>query len=148
MIDKILSLLDQFHIHPILVHFPIALFISALGLEALAIIFKKDSLQQASWTNFILAVLITPLTILTGWLEARHLHLSHKVADIHKIFAYWTFGTSLILAIGLWMIKKRLPRKLFGHLFFISLILVVVLISISGYYGGRLVYEYGVGVEE
>lgn len=143
-----MPIIGQFHFHPILVHFPIALFISAMGLEILAIVFKKENLQEASWLNFILAVLITPLVVLTGWQEARHLHLSHKVADIHKIFAFWTFGISSILAIGLWLIKKKFSKKLFRILFFISLILVVALVSICGYYGGRLVYEYGIGVAE
>lgn len=148
MIDKIMTIAEQFHLHPILVHFPIALFISAMGLETLAIVFKKESLQEASWINFILAVLITPLVVLTGWLEARHLHLSHKVADIHKIFAFWTWGISLVAGIGLWLIKKKFSKKLFRILFFISLTVVVALISICGYYGGRLVYEYGIGVAE
>lgn len=148
MIDKILSLLSQFHIHPILVHFPIALFISALGLEMLAFAFKRERLQDVAWINFILAVLITPFVVMTGLWEVRHLRLSHRIADIHKIFAFWTWGLSSILAIGLWLIKKRLSKKLFKIFFFVSLILIAVLVSISGYYGGRLVYEYGVGVEE
>ncbi len=148
MIDKILSFIGQFHVHPILVHFPIALFISALGLEMLAIVFKKEYLQDVSWTNFILAVLITPLVVLTGLLEAKGLHLSHKAANIHKMFAFWTFGVSSICAIGLWIMQKKLSQKLFRKLFFISLVLVVILVLICGYYGGRLVYEYGVGVSE
>ena len=136
------------HIHPILVHFPIALFVSAMGLEVLAIVFKKDNLQEASWINFVLAVLIVPIVVLTGLLEARHLHLSHRLADIHKIFAFWTFGVSSISAIALWIVKKRFPKRLFRNLFFISLAVTVVLVLICGYYGGRLVYEYGIGVAQ
>lgn len=148
MMDKILSMIGEFRIHPILVHFPIALFISAMGLEILAIVFKKEKLQEASWINFILAVLITPLVVLTGLAEAKSLHLSHKIADIHKLFAFLTFGASSISGIGLWIIKKRFSKKTFTITFFILLISVVILVSICGYYGGRLVYEYGVGIEE
>lgn len=146
--NKILQIIEEFHIHPILVHFPIALFISAFGLQLIAIIFKKEKLQSVSWTNFILAVLITPLVILTGLLEEKHLHLSHRIADIHKIFAFWTFGVSSISATGLWIIKKMDLRKTFKIIFFITLVLVTIMISVCGYYGGRLVYEYGIGVSE
>lgn len=146
--DKILSVFGEFHIHPILVHFPIALFISAMGLQATAVLFKKEKLEEVAWINFILAVLITPLVILTGLLEARHLHLAHRVADIHKIFAFWTFGISFVSALVLRALKKKCPKKLFRIIFFILLVIVAVLISICGYFGGRLVYEYGIGMAE
>lgn len=146
--DKILQIIGQFHIHPILVHFPIALFISAMGLEILAVVFKKENLEQASWINFCLGALIMPVVVLTGLLEAKHLNLSHRIADIHKIFAFWAFGVSSVSTIGLWIIKKKCPKRLFKNLFFVSLILVVILVLICSYYGGRLVYEYGVGVAE
>lgn len=33
---------EQLHIHPLIVHFPAALFITALGLEVLSLLFKKN----------------------------------------------------------------------------------------------------------
>lgn len=45
-------------------------------------------------------------------------------------------------------IIKRRSKKAFRIVFLIFLILTTDLVSITGYYGGRLVYEYGVGVEE
>lgn len=146
--DKILSVLSEVHIHPVLAHFPIALFVSAMGLETLAIFFKKENLEAGAWINFIVAVLVTPLVVLTGALEAEHLHLSHRIANIHKICAFWTFGISSVSAIVLWIFKKKYSKKLFRASFFILLILTAILVSMCGYFGGRLVYEYGIGIAE
>ena len=87
--------LMHFHIHllhPKLVHFPIALFTSAMGLEVLSLCFKKESLHRTAVHIYILAALISPLVVLTGLQDAQHLHLNHPVLTIHRNFALLTMG--------------------------------------------------------
>ena len=62
-------------IHPKVIHFPIALFIGAMGVEALSLIFKKDNLHRTALHMYILATVMTPFVVLTGLQEAEHLHL-------------------------------------------------------------------------
>lgn len=138
-------MLTHIHLHPIAAHFPIALFITALGLEILSLILKNERFHKTSWINYILGVLGAGGAILCAFLE--HVTLKHPVYYTHHNFGYLTFITSLLSLLLLLVIKKRFS-KTFRVSFLIILIIIAVLILITGYTGGRLVYEYGVGVSE
>jgi uncharacterized membrane protein len=135
----------HFHLHPLIVHFPIALFITAFGLEILSLIFKKESLHQASWYNYILAIFATIAAILAAWWDKAT--VKHPVFYTHKTLAYWTLGVALLSGVILPLVRRK-SKRAFRIIFFIFLILTMSLVSITGYYGGKLVYEYGVGVHE
>lgn len=142
------KLLD-FHIHllhPKLIHFPIALFLSAMGLEVLSLVIKKESLHRTALHIYILAALTTPLAVLTGLQDAKHIHLNHPILTIHQNFAFLTMWGSLASLLIFWFIRKN--AKVFRSVFLIFALLIVTFVSITGYNGGRMVYEYGVGVEE
>ena len=135
-------------LHPMVVHFPIALFVSALGLEFLSLILKKESLHQTALQIYILASVVAPLVAWTGLEEAEELHLvKHPVLDLHRALALFTMGLALVTLPILWIAKKRIAHS-FRVIFFIFLVLVVSAVTFTDYNGGRLVYEYGVGVEE
>ena len=54
------------HLHPMVVHFPIALFIAALGFDVSGLIFKKPNWHRTAVHLYILATLLTPLVLRTG----------------------------------------------------------------------------------
>ncbi len=143
----ILSALYIQGMHPRSVHFPIALFISAMGLDVLSLFLKKENLHRTAVHMYVLATLVTPLVVLTGLSEAEHLHLHHPVLNLHKTFALLTMSTSFISLPILWIVKKK-NAKAFRTTFFLFALLSVIFVSITGYNGGRMVYEYGVGVEQ
>ena len=134
----------HFHLHPIIVHFPIALFITAFGLEILSLLFKRENLHQIAWCNYLLGILAMIAAVLAAWRDGET--LKHPVFYIHRNFAYATLIFALVSGAVLLQIKKR-AKKFFRIAFFIALLLTATLVAITGYYGGRLVYEYGVGVE-
>ena len=133
------------HLHPLIVHFPIALFITAFGLEILSLILKKESLHQASWYNYILAIFATISAILAAWWDKEI--VKHPVFYTHRNLAYITLGVALLSGVILPLVRQK-SKRAFRIIFFIFLILTTSLVSITGYYGGKLVYEYGVGVQE
>lgn len=135
------------HLHPMIVHFPIALFMTALGLDTLSFIFKKQGLHQSALTLYILAALLTPLVIRTGIWEAVKLGLKHPLLDQHRQYATWLMWLSLMSLPLLWFTKKEFS-KYFRLIFFVFLIGASILVSVAADKGGRMVYEYGVGVEE
>ena len=135
------------HLHPMVVHFPIALFLVALALDILSFITKKKTFHHSALTLFIISALITPMVVRTGIWEAEKIGLSHPLLDEHRKFALWTMWTSLMSLPLLWLIKKE-ATKYFRIIFLVFLIATAILVSIGADKGGRMVYEYGVGVEE
>ena len=134
-------------VHPKVIHFPIALFIGAMGMEALSIISKKDNLHRTALHMYIFAAIITPFVVLTGLQEAEHLHLSHPILTMHRNFALLTMGVSLVSLPIFWLAKKE-SEKVLRIVFIFFLLMLVGFVSITGYNGGRMVYEYGVGVDQ
>lgn len=126
-------MLAHIHLHPIIVHFPIALFISAMGLEVLGLVFKKEILRKAAWVNYVLGVIGAFFAVLSAWIENEE--IKHPVFYTHRALGYWTLGISFI---GLFFRRYRI----------LFLIAAAALVAAAGWYGGRLVYEYGVGVSE
>jgi len=129
------------------VHFPIALFLTALVLDILSLITKNETFHQSALTIYVIAALLTPLVVRTGIWEATKIGLSHPLLDKHRTFALWTMWTSLMSLPLLWLIKKE-AAKYFRILFLVFLIATSILVSIGADKGGRMVFEYGVGIEE
>lgn len=134
------------HIHPAVVHFPIALFVAALMFEAISLIGKRESFHQAAKYVFIFAALVTPVAVQTGLWELHKHQLHHPVAETHEHFAFYTLGVSLF-TLTLLFFEKKVSAKLSRSIFLILLSIVVVLVLTTAYNGGRLVFEYGIGIE-
>ena len=134
-------------LHPKLVHFPIALMVSAMGMQALGMFFKNDSWCKGAWLMFTLGLLAMPIVILSGLLEADRLHLHHPVLNAHKLFAFWAAGISWTALPLLWFMRHKGIRS-FKIIFLIVLISASVLLDLAAHQGGRMVYEYGVGVSQ
>lgn len=137
--------MPHLHLHPLIVHFPIALFITALGAEILSLIFKKDTLHKVAYCNYFFGILGAITAVLSAWRD--NMFLKHPVFYTHRNLAYITLIVALISGAILLLIKRK-SEKFFRIIFFIFLIVIASLISLTAYYGGKLVYEYGIGVEE
>lgn len=134
-------------IHPKLVHFPIALVIGAMGMQGLGCLLRKDFLRNGAWLMFILGVLSVPVIVWSGLFEADRLHLSHPVLTAHKQFAFAAMWVSLWASPVLWVMRLK-NVKLFQIVFLFVLIIVSSLLGLAAHQGGRMVYEYGVGVSQ
>jgi len=135
------------HLHPMVVHFPVTLFIMALVFELASIVVKNENIHKAAIYMYVVAALITPLVVRTGIWEAEKIGLSHPLLDQHRNFALWLMWISLASLPVLWFLKKEFS-KYFRIVFMIFLMSATVLVSLAGDKGGRMVFEYGVGVEE
>jgi uncharacterized membrane protein len=135
------------HLHPMLVHFPIALFLTALALEVLSLIFKHEGLHKSALHCFIGASIVAPLAFWAGHLEEERLGLHHPVLEWHERLAAITmYGSLLFLGVLFYLTKIR--SRYFRVIFLIGLIFFSGAVSLTAYNGGRLVYEYAIGLEE
>ncbi len=136
-----------FPIHPKLVHFPIALFCTALILDLVSRAFRKEGLHHAAVVIYVVAVVLTPLVVWAGLWEQQRLHLSHPLLTKHKLYAFGTMGVSLISLPVLWFFKRG-SRRVFRMVFTGFLLSLAILVTAAGYFGGKMVYEYGAGVSQ
>ena len=133
--------------HPIVVHFPIALLLSALVIETLALLFKNPFLHRVSLCNLGLGFLGAAAAVFTGRLAmavAKHSYEIHQVMELHEHLGYVVCGLAASVFTGRILLQDRLTAAQRWCAFFL-LFLACGLMVFSAHLGGRLVYEYGVG---
>jgi len=134
--------------HPIFVHFSVA-FISLLGALQLVIWFKSScsKINELLFMQKVLMVITSffvLLTVYTGWLafnSVQHDSPSHMAMTDHRNWAVSAAAVFLISAV-IYFTRSNLRVNLVGVLLIISTLLV----GVTGYKGGEIVYRYGLGV--
>lgn len=134
-----------FHIHPMLVHFPIALFLGALGFEIASLVSRKENLHRTAFHLYIVAALLSPLVVQTGLWEEDYLHLHHPILESHEESALATMWTALASLPILWLVHEK-KVQMFRTVFLVFVLVVAVTVSTAAYFGGKMVYEYGIGI--
>lgn len=139
------------NIHPIIVHFPIALLFAAVLLDFFGLINpNKQWLPKAAVLLFVLGTLGLIAAFFSGQFAAGHLPipktLLHAVHE-HEDWAektLWFFGiyTSLRLIVIWW--NKQAGRVLSVVIFIIGFS-GLFLVYETGEHGGNLVYNHGIG---
>ena len=80
-------------LHPLVIHFPIALLSSAVLFDFIAVIFKKDELLITSWWVMLLGLFSSAFSIITG----LNLNLHRRGKRIDPLWVETKFSmTSLI----------------------------------------------------
>jgi len=141
------------NLHPIAVHFPIALLFTAAALDVLAWMLQFNrSLRFVATVLYILGVLTIVATYFTGRAAAATIWLpgmAHAAVKEHWDWAFrtvWFFGIlTIVRLVVLWRARAD-PRP--GLIVALTLagLLGCILLGETGDRGGRLVYGYGVGV--
>ncbi|MEE9431119.1 MAG: DUF2231 domain-containing protein [Melioribacteraceae bacterium] len=141
-------------LHPLIIHFPIVLLFSFVGLEILNLFLKKKYLITISHVLLFIAVITSLAATLTGNLAMQEVIDKITNKDIieaiekHEEFAsltLWYFFTLLIIKTYL-VLKKKFAHKL-QYLFVIFALVGLYLIFTAAKLGGVLVYKFGVGTE-
>jgi uncharacterized membrane protein len=133
------ALLARHAQHPVLVHFPIALFIMSGVFEIVALWRKQPVLASVAYFNLLAAAISIPFTVATG-LAAWQLQLEGATLKgnlrLHLVFAVTSATIILILS---W--KRSRLRKSGGSpsaAYFALLAFGLMLITVTGHLGGIL----------
>ncbi len=142
------------NLHPEIVHFPIALFFAYVLLEAIGILLKKKAFSNAATVILFIAVIFSVFAVLTGNSAEEYLKSFSpsrevlNIEEIHQTYAtilMWYFTALLFLKIY-FKTKKNLNFK--RELIILILgILGLLFVYKTGEYGGKMVYDYGVGTK-
>jgi len=132
--------------HPMIVHFPVALILAALLADVLALLLKKPQLHKTALFLLITGTMGAIAAYLTGDLAEENIQHSRAIHDLVENHEQWAFFTMwACVASSLFRLLILYLDKFYGILKSISiasLFLCVVLVSISGYFGGELVYTH------
>lgn len=134
--------------HPLFVHFPIALLLSAIAFYLLGILFRRESLLgTGKWTLFAgtVSAVVTVWTGLQAANTVAHGGDTHQIMMAHQYLGFAVLGISTVLSVWVIFTKANLPQK-GKEFFFIALILLGFVIIQQSDLGGRMVFLNGVGV--
>ena len=145
------------HIHPMLVHFPIVLFLSAVGLQGLVLLRRGDLTANGCIANTALAALLLAALAAVVTASFGDMALDHAVAlgfpkspmEIHADLGFSTMWFMLLLSAFHLLARWRRWSLAGGRGWLLLLVALagVVLLIVTAYHGGELVYHYGVNVD-
>jgi len=133
------------HVHPMLVHFPIALISTGFLLELIYLFRKKEvCLTKAGYYLLILGALATVVTWLSGsFLTAEMEGGAGQVRETHELLATITVVLLIIAAaIRIYVVVKKKDDKKLKNIAFVVYALATISVMITGFFGGTLVYNY------
>ena len=141
------SFLPMESVHPLVVHFPIALLLTALLLDVVALGLKRPGLHRVALWNLSLGTIGAAVAVRTGlWAAeiAKHTFEIHQVMELHRKLGIATLVLGILVVT--WRLWKR--DRLGVRARAVTLVLMLAIAGTLGYgahLGGRLVYEFGVG---
>ncbi len=123
------------HFHPLLVHLPIGTIMLAFALE----LYNRWKLQSAGDDLISLALGLTGIAALvslgTGWLLGENGGFDEDLLFLHRWMAVAFTATTLML-----FFLKRTKNSSLAKLYMPVFIMAIVLISITGHYGGSMTH--------
>lgn len=128
-------------LHPLLVHFPVALLISGVLLEICGKFQREDTMIVAGRFNLLFGFWSALAVAVVGAVGLAGLHVKQKTALNSHIF--FACATIVLFAAALW-VQRFWKKKPGTALYFILLILGFLGVLAAGYLGGELVYRFGV----
>lgn len=168
-------------LHPIFVHFPIALLIVSVACDLGALLLRRAGLLAAATWCLVLGVPGAGVALFSGWVSEHDIGeaLGGRILELHKVSAVLTtllFG-ALLLARLVWLLPRILawaegmlspvvpalagsgarlrtavpmlyapPLRGLVAAYLALSVAGLILLGLTGYLGGSLVYDHGIGV--
>jgi uncharacterized membrane protein len=133
--------------HPVLVHFPIVLWLSALLFELLAVLRASDDMQRVAARMLYLGTLAAVFTVLSGWAAENSVPPgeAQRVVGIHETLMLISTSLALALCLFAFFARKNFTAPL-QKLMLLGLFILAALLTIGADRGAQLVYGYGTAV--
>lgn len=135
-------------IHPIIVHFPIALLFTAVFFEFLGFWTRREAYRQFGLWLLILGMISGIVASAAGfWTEEAVVAsgVPEKAVDRHELLAIITLVVFALVLVIRWRIHDPWSART-RAVYLILAGLGVLLLGTTGYFGGDLVYRYGAGI--
>ncbi len=137
------------NLHPLFVHFPIALFLLVPLIDLISIIRREGWYHRASLLVLFLGVLSAAAAATTGLMAADTVpHPSDVVRSLletHETFALTTLGVAVAILLWRLAVLRKQTRGMLVAILAAEIVLLGGLVAATGYFGGELVFGHGVG---
>jgi len=134
------------HLHPMIVHFPIALIMTGFLAEVVSLFFKSE--KCLSKTGFYLMILGT-LAAIAAWSTGQLFTNEPTQGAVMQVFGKHETGaliTMVLMILGtafrIWLIVKKKEETDLKWVVFGIYSLAFAAVAFTGYMGGIMVYDY------
>jgi len=126
-------------LHPLLIHFPIALVIAAALAEGAAIVTADEGWRTVAVENVRAGAVFALLATVAGWRLALAPEMDvSPLLEWHRWLGTVAAGAALAAALATGGVRRR--SALGGRLYRIALFTAGVLVAVTGHVGGLLVW--------
>ena len=125
-------------LHPLAVHFPIGLLVTALLLEGLSLNGKRSGLREGINWMVYLGCIFSILSAVLGWLLSTFDNYTGDLLELHKNLGILT---SVLASITAFILFKTCKGTISNYVFYrCSLLITVIILSITGHFGASLTH--------
>lgn len=133
-------------LHPMIVHFPIALIITGFCADVVSLFFKNEKcLSKTGFYLMLLGAVAAIVAWTTGQLFTDH-PTEGAILSIFMNHKTLALVTMLVMIVGsafrVWLVVKKLEDTKLKWIPFGFYLLAFLLVSITGFLGGKMVFEY------
>ncbi|HOV06469.1 MAG TPA: DUF2231 domain-containing protein [Anaerolineaceae bacterium] len=134
------------HIHPLLTDFPAAFLPISVVLNLLSR--RWPNFRQPAWITMIIGTVGAILAAITGDATAEMLADPQRaLVQPHQIFAVLTTLIFIVLIVWQWQARRKNKDVMDSTAFKVLSVIGMVLLIVTGMFGGSLVFDHGVGVK-
>ncbi len=126
-------------LHPMVVHFPIALLVTTVVFEALGYFLKKDELRKAGVYTLVLGLAGAVAGVMTGSVQLENIEAATGTEEFGAISAHMRFGYLTILIFTAYLLVRLRAKAVLPTLAIGAVGLVAV--YLTGHSGGRIAYD-------
>ncbi|MGH9146254.1 MAG: DUF2231 domain-containing protein [Vicinamibacterales bacterium] len=140
------------NVHPLVIHFPIGLWVTAVAIDLVDALFERPAWLGAAATSlYVAGAAAAIVAYLTGVQAGSTVFvpgMAYPLIDDHNRWAVvtvWFFAAVAVLRLAVW--RLGIPRRrLHRVLLLVTGLTGILLLQQTAERGARLVYEHGVGV--
>src|SRR5436309_7433726 len=134
-------------LHPMLVHFPIGLFLLSLLLDLASLAFPSvPNLVRDSFYAMLLGVITALIAAVPGFVDYTDIRSDHPAKRTATAHMTLNLIVVALYGVNLGVRSSSLADPRISLLPLVLSLVGIALLSVSGYLGGRLVYDDGIGV--
>ena len=134
-------------LHPILVHFPIALLFVSVLFDLMGAALSRDSFREGALWLLGLSLIGGIAAAIAGDMAedtAEKAGISESLIETHEMWAQITLGVMALLLLSRLLLRNRFSTRTLAAYLVVAAMGLIALIA-TGHTGGDLVYKHGAG---